>query len=290
MDMDREVSVRRKALVAVAVVAAGFLAAPPASAAREAHNIAPSGPFRTQSPEHGIAVAAVRTVTSVRIVSEPARDETYRLGEAIEVEVAFEEVVHVTGNRPYLTVSVGANLRSAALATGSGTQRLLFRYVVQDDDYDEDGISIAADALEVEDDGTIEDGNGNPVARSFDALAADPAHRVNGDVIARRRRHHDRRRRRPQHQRTFRARHRRTRRRRVHRDRRALQPQRHRVRGGYSPAQGHPGLGRAVPNGQSVEPVIIVTARIVAAAPAPPASAATPSARSARQLDNAFYY
>ena len=41
---------------------------------------------------------------------------------------------------------------------------------------------------------------------------------------------------------------------------------------------------------RSVEMVIIVTARIVAAAPAPPPSAATPSARSARQLENAFYY
>ena len=41
---------------------------------------------------------------------------------------------------------------------------------------------------------------------------------------------------------------------------------------------------------QSVELVIIVTARIVAAAPRPPASAATPSARSARQLENAFHY
>ena len=41
---------------------------------------------------------------------------------------------------------------------------------------------------------------------------------------------------------------------------------------------------------QSVELVIIVTARIVAAAPAPPASAATPAARSAQQLENAFYY
>ena len=118
--------------------------------------------------------AVVPTVSSVRIVSEPAKGETYGPGEAIEVEVAFGENVHVTGE-PYLTVSVGANSRSAAFATGNGTQGLLFRYVVQDDDYDEDGISIAADALAG---GVVEDESGNPAERFFEALAAAPLHRV----------------------------------------------------------------------------------------------------------------
>ena len=127
-----------------------------------------------EDPLHRVD-AVVPAVTDVRIASE---DGTYVAGDAIDVEVEFREEVHVTGD-PVLTISVGANSRPAAFATGSGTKVLLFRYVVQDDDFDDDGISIGANALQG---GAIEDASGNPAERSFAALAADPSHRVGAAV------------------------------------------------------------------------------------------------------------
>lgn len=115
-------------------------------------------------------------VTEVEIVSTPQAGATYATGEAIEVEVTFDEQVHVTGE-PVLTLSIGAHSRDAAFATGSGTTRLEFRYVVQEGDLDEDGISIAPNALRG---GVIEDSVGNAAVRTFRGLPADSGHGVRG--------------------------------------------------------------------------------------------------------------
>ena len=114
------------------------------------------------------------TVTSVRIASDPQTGSTYAEGEDIRVEIVFEKEVHVTGE-PVLILSIGTNSRSAVFLSGSGTDTLTFQYTVQEGDLDDDGISIASDALR---EGTIEDNVGNAVVRTFQALRADPAHRV----------------------------------------------------------------------------------------------------------------
>ena len=118
--------------------------------------------------------AAQPVVAEVRIVSSPGRSDTYDAGEAIDVSVTFNEVVHVTGD-PVLTLSLGGGSRQAALASGSGTETLLFRYTVREDDLDRDGISIAANALTG---GVIQDGLGNAVDRTFAALPAARGHKV----------------------------------------------------------------------------------------------------------------
>ena len=121
---------------------------------------------------------AVPSVRDVAIESDPGTDETHSPGDVIEVAVTFNDDVHVTG-APVLMLGIGANSRSAAYADGSGTGRLLFRYTVQDNDVDNDGISIAANALTG---GAIEDASGNPVDRAFDAQMF-PGHKV-GPVVA----------------------------------------------------------------------------------------------------------
>ena len=120
---------------------------------------------------------AVPSIKDVDVVSDPGTDETYSPGDAIELEVLFDDTVHVSGS-PMLTLGIGANSRDAAYADGSGTERLLFRYEVQDADYDADGIDISANALT---EGTIEDASGNPVDRAFDAKAF-PEHKVGPEV------------------------------------------------------------------------------------------------------------
>ncbi len=110
------------------------------------------------------------------VSSAPERDDTYRIGEAIELRVTFDDEVQATGN-PTIALRVGAASREAALADGSGTATLVFRYTVQDGDLDEDGISVAADALRG---GAITDAVGNAAMRAMPPLEAQPGHKVDG--------------------------------------------------------------------------------------------------------------
>ena len=78
-----------------------------------------------------------------------------------------------------LVLSIGEYSRAATFTGGSGTDTLMFRYVVQEDDYDDDGISIGPNALRG---GVIEDAAGNPVERTFPGLEADGGQTVDGRV------------------------------------------------------------------------------------------------------------
>ena len=87
----------------------------------------------------------------VDLVSRPDRGDTYAAGEEVVVEVRFAEPIEITGT-PLMTLAVGDQARQAD-GVGSisnqcgGHVRILFRYEVQADDMDADGIGIAADAL-----------------------------------------------------------------------------------------------------------------------------------------------
>ena len=137
--------------------------------------------FEGLPPQAGHKVdAAGPVVLEVEIVSRPDRNDTYAAGEPIEVAVTFDEDVHVTGD-PVVTLALGGGSRQAALASGSGTDTLTFRYVVQEGDADADGVSIAANALTG---GVIEDAHGNAVDRTFVALPADRGHMVRAAAAA----------------------------------------------------------------------------------------------------------
>ena len=125
-------------------------------------------------------------VTPPRVIDiyfpySPARGDTYELGETIEVEVEFGTAVKVTGE-PQVALTVGTETRYAALR-GRGSQTLYFEYTVQEGDRDEDGISIAADALSLEG-GTIMAADGTTAAdlRHY-AVAAQRGSKVNGGLV-----------------------------------------------------------------------------------------------------------
>ena len=131
--------------------------------------------FAAVVPDRRLAVdAQPPTIASVEIVTDAGPEGVYQAGDSIDVAVDFDDEVHVEG-QPALALSIGMYDRDAAYATGSGTRRLTFSYVVQNGDHDDDGVSIGANTLRG---GTIEDRAGNAADRSFIALGPLPAHTV----------------------------------------------------------------------------------------------------------------
>ena len=112
--------------------------------------------------------------------STTADGGTYFRGETVEVWVAFDREVTVTGE-PRVALTVGSETRQATYFSGSGSNLSLFRYTVQAGDWDTDGVSIAANALSL---------NGGSIKASADgttdadlthaAVAADATRKVDG--------------------------------------------------------------------------------------------------------------
>ena len=95
----------------------------------------------------------------VRWPSSSSSPDTFELGEPITALVDFTEYVTVSGT-PSLGLTIGTQTRSASHVASSasrdGTATLRFVYHVQASDLDTDGLSIAADALALND-GSIRD-------------------------------------------------------------------------------------------------------------------------------------
>ena len=133
---------------------------------------------------HKVNGGASRTAAVILVVlaNSPEGDGTYKLGEGIEVEVWFDRAVTVTG-APYLEITIGTNNRQAAYVGGIGN-RLTFRYVLQANDIDADGVGIAANALKLNG-GTVNDGVSAAAATlTFVAVAADSARKTDGRQVS----------------------------------------------------------------------------------------------------------
>ena len=86
--------------------------------------------------------------TQVAFTSDPGSDKTYIWQDgsggqdAIEATVTFSEPVVVSGV-PTLELRIGGRSRRAAYHSGTGTNSLVFRYLVTEGEADADGISVA---------------------------------------------------------------------------------------------------------------------------------------------------
>ena len=89
-------------------------------------------------------------ITEVAVTSSAGRDNTYGLGETIEISATFSTAVDVNGT-PSLGLWVGRNWRAANYLRGSGADTLVFGYTVRSEDSDGDGIRM---------DGGYQDSNG----------------------------------------------------------------------------------------------------------------------------------
>ena len=139
------------------------------------------------------------TIRSVAITSDPGSDNTYGVGDTIEVTVTFSESVRVprwvgSGGvvMPLLELNIGGVAKTARTherSTITGTS-VVFSYTVQDGDNDADGVSIGANKLTAQSNRGITDNysgccpGGERADLHHSAVADDEDHKVGSSMPA----------------------------------------------------------------------------------------------------------
>ena len=137
----------------------------------------------------------VAAASGVTITSSPASGDTYGLGERIELAAEFTQRVEATGT-PQVELTVGATVRQADYASGSGTNRLRFHYLVQGagsggsgaggaDADTTDGIAIPANGLALNGGAIVDARDATEAATlTHGTVAASASHKVDGTALA----------------------------------------------------------------------------------------------------------
>ena len=125
------------------------------------------------------------------IISTPADGRAYRYGENIDVALTFNTDVYAPEDDSWIVIRVGdavsgPNTRVAEYLSGSDTNRLVYRYQVEFDDVDANGISVDAGGPDTGFVGSvptiIASSDWSPVERYFPGVADDPIHKVDGSL------------------------------------------------------------------------------------------------------------
>ena len=125
------------------------------------------------------------------IISTPADGRAYHYGENIDIALTFNTDVYAPEDDSWIVIRVGdatsgPNTRVAEYLSGSDTNRLVYRYQVEFDDVDANGISVDEGGLDTGFVGsvpTIVVSSGLlPVERYFPGVADDPIHKVDGSL------------------------------------------------------------------------------------------------------------
>jgi autotransporter-associated beta strand protein len=111
------------------------------------------------------------TAPTVTSVSVPA-SSSYVTGAQLNFTVNFSEAVTLdtTGGTPRIAITMGSSTVYASYVSGSGSSALTFRYTVQSDDLDADGIALAA-AIDLNG-GTIRDSAGNNATTTLNSVGS----------------------------------------------------------------------------------------------------------------------
>ena len=119
-------------------------------------------------------------VRHIYFLSSPASGHSYNSGETIDVLVEFDRAVTATGT-PQVALTIGTETRHAVYSESWDDRHMHFSYAVQEDDRDEDGISIPANALGLGG-GTITHAASPAIDADLahGAVPADPGRKVNG--------------------------------------------------------------------------------------------------------------
>ncbi|MCM3628984.1 S-layer homology domain-containing protein [Paenibacillus glycanilyticus] len=90
------------------------------------------------------AAVKVDAVSPAATSIDVPADATYKAGEALTFAVHYDEAVNVTGGTPYLSITIGSAPVQALYVSGTGTNELVFRYMVAAGQEDTDGIEISS--------------------------------------------------------------------------------------------------------------------------------------------------
>ena len=121
---------------------------------------------------------------SLEITGSPARNSSYSAGETVKVAATYMHAVNVTtaGGTPTLDLTIGDVTRAAAYAsTSANGKTLTFSYTIAEEDYDGDGVSIAAGSIALNGGTIVRRGTSEAANPRHSALGADSGHRVNRD-------------------------------------------------------------------------------------------------------------
>ena len=131
-------------------------------------------------------VVGVPTVTATAVTSSPDANSNYKTGEVIQVTVTFTEAVTVdtASGTPSLELTIGSNPRDAEYAAADSTATaLVFAYPVTTNDHDQNGISIDANALELNGGAIHKEGDTSTDALlTHGALGTQSGHKVDGNL------------------------------------------------------------------------------------------------------------
>ena len=131
------------------------------------------------NPDHQVEARDTTkpTISSVAFTSDPGDDDTYAVGDDVEVTVTFSEAVTVSGS-PQVELDVGGMSKHAAYRRVDGSA-VVFTYTIAEGDADADGISIGANKISLEG-ASVADRSRNPAVLTHDPVAADTDHLVDG--------------------------------------------------------------------------------------------------------------
>lgn len=126
-------------------------------------------------PNTVLVDAVLPTVTAV--TAEPTT--TYTTGQQLDLTIQFSKHcrVHATTHKPVLQIAIGNKIRQAGYLQGSGSQVLVFRYTIQADDRDTDGIKLISPLIN--NGQAIRDSIGNPIDTVLHNIASMSMLRIN---------------------------------------------------------------------------------------------------------------
>ncbi|PWD59426.1 hypothetical protein DF209_12200, partial [Pectobacterium polaris] len=151
------------------------------------NDLGSSGSGGAQTDTDTIAITVNPNNPTITSVSASSADGAYKIGQAIQVTVAFDSnvVVDTTGGVPTLLLETGAIDRVATYVAGSGSNTLTFEYIVQSGDLSADLNYASTSALSLNG-ATIQDNVNRtavltlPGLNSLNSLAAQKAIVVDG--------------------------------------------------------------------------------------------------------------
>jgi hypothetical protein len=117
-----------------------------------------------------LTVTADTTAPVVANVTSPTADGAYKAGSELPIAVIFDKPVYVIGT-PQLTLETGVTDRVVNYSSGSGTDTLIFQYIVQAGDTSSDLDYVGTSALTLNG-GTIRDAATNDADLTFPAPGA----------------------------------------------------------------------------------------------------------------------